>query len=375
MASIKSRTGLRVWLFSCAFLVFAMVAVGGLTRLTRSGLSIVEWKPISGVIPPLNEEQWHREFEKYKQYPEYKKVNHAMDLSEFKFIYAWEFVHRLLGRLIGLVFAIPLIVFAWQGKLRGALAWKLWAALGLGGLQGFLGWYMVKSGLVDMPRVSHYRLAAHLLLALFIMGFLYWIYLDLGAQGRSSPPKTVATRAPALPRFRRWTRAFLALLSLQIFYGALTAGLHAGHMYNTFPLMHGQLIPQGIGSLGPIRDFFESPVTVQFMHRSLGWLVFFGALGLGLAAWRSQGLSSLQRKSLFTLAGMALVQFALGVATLLHAVPVGLGSLHQIGACVLLLLSIHAVYRFRTNQEPVAATEAAAEAKPLISTMGSARAQ
>lgn len=339
-----SRTALRIWLFTSAFLVFAMVAIGGLTRLTRSGLSIVEWKPISGVVPPLNEEQWEAEFEKYKQYPEYKKINHAMSLSEFKFIYAWEFVHRLLGRLIGLVFAVPLVIFALRGQIKGALGWKLFLALLLGGLQGLLGWYMVKSGLVDMPRVSHYRLAAHLLLALFIMGFLYWIYLDL-AQRPTAAMKSLFS----LPHrsLRRWTRLFLALLTLQIFYGALTAGLHAGHMYNTFPLMNGLLIPQGIGSLGWVRDFFENPVTVQFVHRSLGWLVFFGALGLGLAGWRSAGLSLIQRRSLTALAGMAFIQFGLGVATLLYAVPVSLGSLHQMGACVLLLLSIHAVYRFK----------------------------
>ncbi len=348
MPTSKGQRALRNWLFFSAFLVFSIVAVGGLTRLTRSGLSIVEWKPISGILPPLTEEHWQAEFDKYKQFPEYKQVNHQMDLDEFKYIYAWEYLHRLLGRLIGVVFAIPLLVFALRRELHGSLSWKLPLALLLGGLQGLLGWYMVKSGLVNMPRVSHYRLAAHLSLALFIMSYLFWIAIEL--KNLSLKPLAPSPSFAGWPNLPLWTRLFLALISIQIFYGALTAGLHAGHMYNTFPLMNGQLIPQGIGSMGLLRDFFESPVTVQFVHRCLGWLTFFSALGLGFVGWRGEGLGEKLRTNLKLIGGMASLQFTLGVLTLLYAVPVSLGSLHQIGACVLLLLSVYAVQLTRRKK-------------------------
>lgn len=339
MAQTQSNSGIRIWLLITTFMVFSMVAVGGLTRLTRSGLSIVEWKPITGVLPPITDEEWHAEFDKYKQFPQYQKVNQDMQLDEFKFIFYWEYAHRLLGRLIGFVFAVPLLVFALQKKVKGSLARKLGIALVLGGAQGFLGWYMVKSGLVDRPSVSHFRLAAHLLLALFLMCFLYWVAMDL--------------RAPLRHRFFNKSRlkplstAFLGLVSLQIFYGALTAGLHAGHMYNTFPTMNGLWIPQGIGSMGPVLDFLENPVTVQFVHRCLGWLVLFSAVGLFMISRKQSDLTSRQKWSFQALLMMVLVQFTLGVLTLLHMVPVSLASLHQMGACVLLLLTVNAVHAMR----------------------------
>jgi cytochrome c oxidase assembly protein subunit 15 len=338
MAQTQENTGIRIWLLLTALMVFLMVAVGGLTRLTRSGLSIVEWKPISGVLPPLTDEAWHAEFEKYKQYPQYQKVNQDMELNEFKFIFWWEYGHRLLGRLIGFVFAVPLLIFALQKKVRGTLAFKLGTALVLGGAQGFLGWYMVKSGLVDRPSVSHFRLAAHLLLALFLMCFLYWIAMDLRAPLR---------RHWNASRLKPLSVAFLCLLSLQIFYGALTAGLHAGHMYNTFPTMNGLWIPQGIGSMGPVLDFLENPVTIQFVHRCLGWLVLFSAIGLFFLSRKESQLTPRQKWSFQALLVMVMVQFALGVFTLLYMVPVALGSLHQMGACVLLLLSVNAVHAMR----------------------------
>ncbi|WP_141735866.1 COX15/CtaA family protein [Oligoflexus tunisiensis] len=338
MAQTQSTTGIRIWLLITAFMVFSMVAIGGLTRLTRSGLSIVEWKPISGILPPLTEEAWHAEFESYKQYPEYQKINQGMQLEDFKFIYYWEYGHRLLGRLIGFVFAVPLLVFALQKKVRGTLAFKLVMALILGGAQGVLGWWMVKSGLVDRPSVSHFRLAAHLLLALFLMCFLYWVAMDLRAPLRRHLNQS---------RLRPLSIAFLGLVSLQIFYGALTAGLHAGHMYNTFPTMNGLWIPQGIGSMGPVLDFLENPVTVQFVHRCLGWLVLFSAVGLYVMSRKEDYLSARQKWSFQALLVMVLVQFALGVFTLLYRVPVALGSLHQIGACILLLLTVNAVHAMR----------------------------
>jgi cytochrome c oxidase assembly protein subunit 15 len=338
MAQTQSTKGIRIWLLLTAFMVFSIIAVGGLTRLTRSGLSIVEWKPISGILPPLTEEAWHVEFEKYRQYPEYQKVNKGMELSEFKYIFYWEYGHRLLGRLIGFVFAIPLLIFVLQKKVRGTLAFKLTLALILGGAQGALGWWMVKSGLVDRPSVSHFRLAAHLLLALFLMCFLYWVALDLRAPLR---------RHWNSSRLKPLSVAFLGLVVLQIFYGALTAGLRAGHMYNTFPTMNGLWIPQGIGSMGPILDFLENPVTVQFVHRCLGWLVLFSAIALYAYSRKQNQLTPRQKWSFQGMLVMVLVQFALGVVTLLYMVPVALGSLHQIGACVLLLLSVNAVHAMR----------------------------
>ncbi|MDQ3235417.1 MAG: COX15/CtaA family protein [Pseudobdellovibrionaceae bacterium] len=338
MAQTQSNSGIRIWLLITAFMVFSMVAVGGLTRLTRSGLSIVEWKPISGVLPPLTEEAWNVEFEKYKQFPEYQKVNHKMELDEFKFIFYWEYGHRLLGRLIGFVFAIPLLIFALQKKVRGTLARNLVIALVLGGAQGALGWYMVKSGLVDRPSVSHFRLAAHLLLALFLMCFLYWLALDLREPLRKQLQGS---------RLKPLSVAFLGLLSLQIFYGALTAGLRAGHMYNTFPTMNGLWIPQGIGSMGPFLDFLENPVTVQFVHRCLGWLVLGSAIGLFILSRKHPDLTPRQRWSFQAVLVMVLLQFTLGVLTLLYMVPVALGSLHQMGACVLLLLTVNAVHAMR----------------------------
>ncbi len=340
MSSMSSSRGLRVWLLLTSFLIFSMVAIGGLTRLTRSGLSIVEWKPISGVLPPLNEAEWQAEFEKYQAFPEYQKVNHGMELHEFKYIFYWEFLHRLLGRMIGLVFAIPLIVFVWKRQVRGSLARKLAFAFLLGGAQGALGWFMVKSGLVDLPRVSHYRLAAHLSLALFLMCFLYWIARDLGHAVR------LRLSFQSLPGL---LKIFLGLVIVQIFYGALTAGLHAGHMYNTFPTMQGLWVPQGIGSLGWVRDFFENPVTVQFVHRCLGWLTLASALSLGVLALRDRLMNGTARRAVFMISVAVLLQFTLGALTLIYTVPVALGSMHQIGACIVLILTVRAYHLFRRH--------------------------
>ncbi|RZA24643.1 MAG: heme A synthase [Proteobacteria bacterium] len=330
----SSTRGVRIWLYITTLTILLMIGVGGLTRLTRSGLSIVEWKPIAGVLPPLNDEQWNIEFEKYKQFPEYQTVNGHYELHDFKFIYLWEYSHRLLGRLIGLIFAIPLFYFAVRGRVRGGLARKLVGALILGGLQGFIGWFMVKSGLVDQPRVSHYRLATHLGLAMFLMVFLYWIARDV----RYPVRKVFGGER----RLFTWTLAFLSLLCLQIFYGALTAGLHAGHMYNTFPLWNGLVIPPGMGSMA--RDIFDNPVTVQFIHRGLGWTIFFAALALAYFGTKLRYVTAKQILALRIVGGVAILQFILGIFTLLHAVPVALGSAHQIGASLLLLATVHALH-------------------------------
>ena len=332
----SSNRAVRIWLYLTIFTILLMIGVGGLTRLTRSGLSIVEWKPIAGVVPPLSEEQWNVEFEKYKQFPEYQKNNAHFELSDFKFIYFWEYGHRLLGRIIGLLFALPLLYFAIRGRIRGSLARKLVLALLLGGLQGFIGWYMVKSGLVDLPKVSHYRLATHLGLAMFLMVFLYWVVRDM-----RYPLRKVSG---ADRKLFRWTLGFLGLVCVQIFYGALTAGLHAGHIFNTFPLWNGLWVPPGMAYMGGFRDLFDNPVTVQFIHRGLGWVTFFVALALAYFGPKVAGATGRQTSALRIIGGLAVVQFVLGVVTLLHAVPVALGSAHQIGASLLLLASVHAVH-------------------------------
>lgn len=332
----------RTWLLLTTFTILLMIGLGGLTRLTKSGLSIVEWQPVAGALPPLNQEQWEREFDKYKQFPQYQISNPNMQLSEFKFIYAWEYSHRLLGRFIGILFAVPLCYFALRKRIRGKLAKKLGVALLLGGLQGIVGWYMVKSGLVDLPQVSHYRLATHLLLAMFLMVWLYSIAQDLRFPLQAS-------RLEAKQPLAHYVVAFLGLVGLQIFYGALTAGLHAGHLYNTFPLMNGELIPSGLNYMGGLRDLFDNPVTVQFIHRCLGWLVFLSALSLAYFGMKF-ARTSRQKVSLQVIGGLAVLQFVLGVLTLLHAVPVTLGSMHQMGASLLLLATVHAVHAFHEAQ-------------------------
>lgn len=326
----------RIWLYLTAFTIFVMIAVGGLTRLTRSGLSIVEWRPISGVMPPMNEEQWHVEFEKYKQYPEFQQKNSHFELDDFKYIYFWEYAHRLLGRFIGLLFALPLLYFAIRGRVKGGLAKKLVFALVLGGFQGFIGWFMVKSGLINEPRVSHLRLATHLGLAMFLMVFLYWVARDL-----RFPARKVFGEEKV---FTKISVAFLALVSVQIFFGALTAGLHAGHVYNTFPLWNGLWVPPGMDAMGGWKDVIYNPVTVQFVHRGLGWLTFFAALGLAFILPRVVRLSPRQLTAVRTVGGLAIVQFILGIFTLLHAVPVALGSAHQLGAALLLIASVHTLH-------------------------------
>jgi cytochrome c oxidase assembly protein subunit 15 len=308
-----------------------MVVVGGVTRLTGSGLSMVTWEPFSGAIPPLSNTDWHRAFEAYQRSPQYRLVNAGMSLAEFQRIFFWEYVHRLLGRVLGVAFVVPLLYFAVTKALPRALLVRLTLLFGLGGLQGLVGWLMVASGLVDRPNVSHYRLAAHLSLALSLLSLLLWTLLELG--GRTGV-------APRPVRFA--LRAFLGVLGLQIVYGAFTAGLHAGIGYNTFPMMHGQWIPREVLAIEPVwRNAFENRATVQLLHRAFGAAVVLGAGGLvGL----SRGSSRRVRRAIGALAVAVAVQFSLGVATLLARVPVSLGALHQLGACLLLLVTIWAIH-------------------------------
>jgi cytochrome c oxidase assembly protein subunit 15 len=332
----------RRWLALLCLLILAMVAVGGITRLTESGLSMVTWEPILGAVPPLNAAQWQTRFEQYQQFPEYQMLKRHLTLAEFKWIFFWEYLHRLLGRFLGVAFLIPFAWFLATRRVRGALAAKLAGAFLLGGLQGFVGWWMVKSGLSENPYVSHYRLAVHLGLALLLLAALWWLRLDLRERCGAS--------APGL---RRAARAFLALLVLQIAYGAFVAGLNAGFLYNTFPLMMGRVLPPGLDALQPAwRNLLDNATTVQFLHRALGWLML--AAATGLAAWGRARADDAQRCALRAVLALTWLQFALGVAALLLKVPVTLGVAHQVNAALLLLATVTLLHRVSARSDVTA---------------------
>lgn len=329
------------WLLSCCAVLLALVMVGGATRLTESGLSIVDWKPVTGVLPPIGEAAWQAEFTRYQVSPQYSAVNQGMALSEFKTIFWFEFIHRLLARLLGMWFALPLLWFWLRGAIPPRLRWPLLGILALGGAQGYLGWFMVKSGLVDVPRVSPYRLASHLSLALIVYALMLRVALGL---------LLARTRSGAETQVRRWPgKILLSMVGVTIVFGAFVAGLRAGLMYNTFPLMAGQLVPPGLSALEPgWRNIFENPVTVQFLHRILALSTLATALW---AWWRMRGIGQdrVQIRSRDALALMALVQVTLGICTLLWVVPVWLGTLHQGGAVLLLSAVLVAGYCWNTQ--------------------------
>jgi len=320
------RRAVAAWLLICAALVFAIVVVGGVTRLTRSGLSIVEWQPLIGAIPPLSEIEWQALFAKYRETPEFRLVNFDMTLAGFKGIFWWEYAHRLLGRVIGLVFLLPLLFFHYRKILERPLALKLWGIFLLGALQGAMGWYMVKSGLIDDPKVSPLRLSAHLGIALAVFSAELWLALDLLFPGKRSTDRLAA----ALPMV-----IFAMALS-----GGMVAGLRAGYAYNTFPLMDGHLVPPEILTLEPWwANFFYNMATVQFVHRAIFWLL---AVLIPLAWWRSRA----SMKPNFLL-GAFLLQAGLGIATLLLGVPVALAAAHQGGAVLLLAAAIWTAHSAR----------------------------
>ena len=331
----KTQKKITTWLISACLLIFLMVIIGGVTRLTRSGLSMVEWHPISGVIPPLTDNAWQEEFKKYQQFPEYQKLNQGMTLSQFKFIFFWEYVHRLIGRLLGIFFIIPFAYLLIKKKLNPPLLKKLLFMFLLGGLQGLYGWYMVKSGLIDNPHVSHYRLAVHLLLAFGLMAYILWTALTINKERFT--PSTAYNREKLQPVLN----LILAVIVLQIIYGAFTAGLKAGYGWNTFPKMAGQWIPGGLLPLYPWwKNLFEHQMTVQFIHRLVGWILCMLIPGF----WRyCKGfvLNQDQEKAIDWLLWAILVQFGLGIFTLLMVVPVWLGVLHQAGAVALLLMAVY----------------------------------
>ncbi|HKK13149.1 MAG TPA: COX15/CtaA family protein [Gammaproteobacteria bacterium] len=322
------------WLLVCCAMIFAMVVLGGVTRLTGSGLSMVKWNPIFGVVPPLTHQRWEKVFHQYQQSPEYKDINVDMDLAGFKKIYWFEYAHRLLGRSIGLVFLLPFLYFLARKRIDRPLVPKLVLMFILGGLQGLLGWYMVKSGLVSRPHVSQYRLTAHLSTALVIFGFILWVALDLlfpRARRAFTPP----------PALRRFSLGVLGLLALTIVAGGFVAGLKAGYAYNTFPLMDGHWVPQAIFMEHPLwRNFFENIATVQFDHRLLATLTFFSVIALW---WTSRRYSLPRRLRLGynLLLAMVCIQVSLGISTLLLHVPIPLASAHQGGAVLLLSLLVY----------------------------------
>ncbi len=331
------------WLVICAAMIFIMVVIGGATRLTESGLSMVEWKPLH-VVPPLNEAQWQEEFSAYQTSPEYRLKNAGMSLGDFKTIYWFEFTHRLWGRIIGIVFAAPLVWFIWRGAVDRPLFCKLGGLFILGGAQGALGWFMVASGLVDRPDVSQYRLTAHLCLAFTVYGLIVWVALDLFGK-----------HAPAPMRLDPATRRLAAILPffalIVIAAGAFVAGINAGLIYNTFPLMDGRVIPEAVYSMAPwYLSAFEDATTVQFNHRMVAiTLVILVAVawcrGRGAAAGRTRGV-------LNALMIMTLIQASLGISTLVLQVPLGLALAHQAGALALFTLAVwfaHTQRRVRTE--------------------------
>ncbi|MBL8478970.1 MAG: COX15/CtaA family protein [Sterolibacteriaceae bacterium] len=341
MTQNNSQRAVAWWLFVCCAMVFVTMVVGGVTRLTHSGLSIVEWKPLIGALPPLSEAHWLELFAKYQQTPEFQKVNHDMTLDGFKFIFWWEWAHRLSGRLIGVVFFVPYLWFLLRGQLRGALAAKVFGFFILGGLQGAMGWYMVKSGLVDDPRVSQYRLAAHLGLAFILFGLMLWTGLGM-LQARTAKVGPGDTATFTL-RLGNW---LVALVFIMVLSGALVAGIRAGLAYNTFPLMNGHFLPPESFMVEPWwLNFFTNMALVQFDHRLIAWAL------MGLIPWYSWRIwneSPAARTPAVVLTLWLAVQVTLGVATLLLQVPVALGAAHQAGAMVqfgLLLWANHAIRR------------------------------
>ena len=341
-----ARRQVALWLLICSAMVFAILVVGGVTRLTHSGLSIVEWQPIVGVIPPLNPAEWDETFEKYKKTPEYQKVNHQMTLAEFKSIFYWEYWHRVLGRLIGLVFLLPFIYFLLRRRIAPSLVPRLLGMFVLGGLQGAMGWYMVKSGLVDDPRVSHYRLTAHLSLAFLIFLAMFWVALGLLSE-RSRGSRDVALQG--LQRTGFW---LTVLVGYMVITGGFVAGIRAGKAYNSFPLMNGHVLPPESFIIDPwYLNFFNNMALVQFDHRLGAWLLAF------LVPWfwwkiRNAVVSSTARLVATLLLAGVLIQIALGIATLLLAVPVGLGAAHQGGAMVVLGLLLWLNHELRVARAP-----------------------
>jgi cytochrome c oxidase assembly protein subunit 15 len=346
-----ATTAVRWWLFSVAALIAVMVLVGGATRLTESGLSITEWKPVTGTVPPLNQEQWSQAFEGYKAIPQYRELNAGMTLGEFKSIFWWEWSHRLLGRVIGIIYLLPFLWFLWRGSLGGELKRRLWVIFALGGLQGVVGWWMVASGLSERVEVSQYRLATHLVLALLIYAAIVWTLRRLAGR-----PPAVATL-----RLKATSVVLLVLTFVQLYLGALVAGLRAGKIYNTWPEIDGGLIP----SVARLffeqpwwRNLFDNTLTVQFEHRMTAYALLVLAILHALDAVSARAGAAVVGGALWLLAVIAL-QATLGILTLLNQAPIDLALTHQAVAIAVLTASVFQVERLAARQPDESARDLA----------------
>jgi cytochrome c oxidase assembly protein subunit 15 len=335
MSSVATESrprAIAMWLFAVAGLIVLMVIVGGITRLTESGLSITEWDPISGIIPPLTHAAWVAEFENYKRIPEYAAFNQGMTLAGFKAIFFWEYTHRLLGRVIGFAFALPLLWFWFRNRIPVGYGWRLVGLLALGGLQGAIGWWMVVSGLSVRTDVSHIRLAVHLITALVILSGIVWTALDLLALDRNPLARPARLKAVAA--------IALLLLFAQIMYGAFTAGLDAGYAFASWPLMGDSLFPAGVPMLDPAwKNAIDNPIVVQFIHR---WLAFVAAAGLVVLAFKARATGA--RGAGAAVLGLVILQIALGVATLLSGVAIDIAVAHQANAALTLIAAVCAAH-------------------------------
>jgi heme a synthase len=346
-----AQPAIRAWLFLVAALIALMVLVGGATRLTESGLSIVEWKPVTGTLPPIGEAQWEQAFEAYKTIPQYQKQNAGMTLSEFKTIFWWEWSHRLLGRVIGAVYLLPFLYFLWRHAMATELKRRLWLIFGLGALQGAVGWWMVASGLTERTEVSQYRLATHLVLALLIFAAIVWTLRRLTER----PPLNV----PA--RLKLTSAVLVAVTFVQLYLGALVAGLRAGLVYNTWPEIDGALIPSAARLWFETpwwRNLFENMLTVQFEHRMTAYALFVLALWHAIDAMRSRVGSTASNGALWLVAVIAL-QALLGILTLLNQVPIALALMHQATAIAVLVLAVMQAERLAGRRAPNELPEAA----------------
>jgi cytochrome c oxidase assembly protein subunit 15 len=329
-----------IWLLTGCALIFLMVVIGGITRLTESGLSMVDWKMFVGMVPPLSEQDWIETFNQYKQYPEYKEVNFMFTLEEFKSIFFWEYLHRLIGRIIVLFFIIPFVYFLIKKKITGKLIGQTVIILAMGAFQGFLGWWMVKSGLIDNPDVSHYRLAVHLIAAFLTFAYTFWVTLSLINKG---------VERPNVPFMRKWIIVLFVLTVIQIIYGAFVAGLNAGFVMNTYPKMGDSWIADSVTALEPFWiNFIDGIGGVQFVHRTLAHIVVGLVLFVLLKSSQFE-LNKIQTKGLIGMLVIVFIQFLLGIFTLLYAVPVWLGVTHQVGAFILLGTIVYSLSSFRKS--------------------------
>ncbi len=329
---------IAAWLIACAATIFGMILLGGITRLTDSGLSMVDWKPIAGIIPPLTQADWQDMFLKYQQFPEYQKTNFDMTLEEFKPIFMYEYLHRMLGRFIGILFVIPFLFFFISNRIRPGLTPKLLLLLSLGASQGLLGWYMVQSGLIDNPHVSQYRLTAHLGLAVFIYGIIFWTIMDL-----------VALPKYRLPPLKNFSYAITAMIFLMILSGGLVAGTRAGIPYPTWPLMGDSFIPPGLYNLEPFwLSAFEDMLTIQFNHRIFAYIISISVVIFAFITLRAK-LAPPFRIAIFSFLGILGLQVTLGISTLIFYIPIPVAAAHQVCAVALLSASLYVSHCFKNS--------------------------